>query len=90
MDSYEERSFGGQIGRARRACSAEIEKRGWENGHKPYDGEYDGVWHVEMARDFVSNNGIWLIRLDDILDKSALWERIRADADRVEAQQEEL
>ena len=88
MTPAEERSFGRQIAHARRVCSAEIEKGGWRDGYKPYDHSWDGVREVERARDGVSNYCIWLIRLDDVLNQSDVWKRIRGEADRVEVEEE--
>ena len=83
MDPAEERHFGRQIADVRRFCSAEIEKRGWKNRYKSSDW-LDGLRKVERALNRVDHCYICLIRLDDILNLSALWERVRGEADRVD------
>lgn len=88
MDPYEEMSFGRDIAQVRRVCSAEIEKCGWKNGFEDYGFYEDGVREVERALNRVDNFGVHVIRLDDILKRSALWERIREEADRREAEEE--
>lgn len=88
MDPYEEMSFGRDIARVRRVCSAEIEKCGWKNGFEDYGFYEDGVREVERVLNRVDNFGVHVIRLDDILNRSALWERIRGEADRFEAEEE--
>jgi hypothetical protein len=85
MNPEQEALFGRSIARVRRLCSEEIEKRGWEND----DGENhawpaDGVRPIERALYGVDFYGTGLIRLDDILSSSPVWERIRFEADRME------
>ena len=86
MEPLEESWFGRSIARVRRLCSAEIEKRGWENDEgENHARRLDAVRGTERALHGVDFYGINLIRLDDILNLSPVWERVRSEADRMEA-----
>lgn len=85
MNPEQEAFFGRSIARVRRLCSEEIEQRGWENDDdENHPWRVDGVRKIERALYGVDFYGTGLIRLNDILNSSPVWERIRFEADRME------
>ena len=91
LEVLEEILLGRSIARVRKLCSAEIEKRWWENddgGNHPE--RLDAVHDIERALWRVDYNRIHRIRLDDILNRSPVWERVREVADRVKVEMEDL